>query len=228
MRPRLPTGAIRHLRTPSPDTATSAPTPGRSSASAAASGPVRMEGHRARRPRRDRTRSSGEIARHATFPAGQLLIRCNNRRATRCAACAEIYRKRHLPPRHAPDCSGGKGIGPAVAATPPRLRHLHRPLLRPRPQPPRRRPLPLRHALHPDDDPALGTPLDPDRYDYRAAVLWNAHAGSPVGPLHHLPAPASSPPARASPARELRRLRSRSRTPRSPSTRGAAPSTSTP
>uniref|UniRef100_UPI0005663A1E replication initiator n=1 Tax=Streptomyces sp. NRRL B-12105 TaxID=1463827 RepID=UPI0005663A1E len=25
---------------------------------------------------------------------------------------------------------------------------------------------------HPDDDPALGTPLDPDRYDYRAAVLW--------------------------------------------------------
>ncbi len=31
---------------------------------------------------------------------------------------------------------------------------------------------------HPDDDPALGTPLDPDRYDYRAAVLWNAHAGA--------------------------------------------------
>ncbi len=31
--------------------------------------------------------------------------------------------------------------------------------------------------LHPDDDPALGTPLDPDQYDYRAAVLWIAHAG---------------------------------------------------
>lgn len=26
------------------------------------------------------------------------------------------------------------------------------------------------------DDPALGTPLDPERYDYNGAVLWNAHA----------------------------------------------------
>lgn len=31
---------------------------------------------------------------------------------------------------------------------------------------------------HAPDDPALGTPLNPDRYDYRAAVLWNAHAGA--------------------------------------------------
>ncbi len=30
--------------------------------------------------------------------------------------------------------------------------------------------------VHPDDDPLLGTPLDPDRYDYAGAVLWNAHA----------------------------------------------------
>ncbi|WP_189317912.1 replication initiator, partial [Streptomyces brasiliensis] len=29
---------------------------------------------------------------------------------------------------------------------------------------------------HPDDDPLLGTPLDPERYDYPGAVLWNAHA----------------------------------------------------
>ncbi|MBJ6620211.1 replication initiator [Streptomyces sp. DHE17-7] len=32
-------------------------------------------------------------------------------------------------------------------------------------------------ALHDQDDSALGTPLDPDTYDYEAAVLWNAHAG---------------------------------------------------
>ncbi|GAX58300.1 hypothetical protein SO3561_09872 [Streptomyces olivochromogenes] len=25
----------------------------------------------------------------------------------------------------------------------------------------------------------LGTPLNPDTYDYEAAVLWNAHAGPP-------------------------------------------------
>jgi hypothetical protein len=33
-------------------------------------------------------------------------------------------------------------------------------------------------AQHAEDDPALGTPLSPDRYDYEAAVLWNAHAGA--------------------------------------------------
>ncbi|SES23066.1 hypothetical protein SAMN05421870_112209 [Streptomyces qinglanensis] len=30
---------------------------------------------------------------------------------------------------------------------------------------------------HASDDPALGAPLDPERYDYESAVLWNAHAG---------------------------------------------------
>ena len=30
---------------------------------------------------------------------------------------------------------------------------------------------------HSEDDPALGTPLHPDRYDYPGAVLWNNHAG---------------------------------------------------
>ncbi|MFJ9756030.1 replication initiator, partial [Streptomyces sp. NPDC101149] len=32
-------------------------------------------------------------------------------------------------------------------------------------------------ARHADDDPALGTALDPERYDYAGAVLWNNHAG---------------------------------------------------
>ena len=29
---------------------------------------------------------------------------------------------------------------------------------------------------HHKTDPALGTPFDPDRYDYAHAVLWNNHA----------------------------------------------------
>ncbi|NUK09203.1 replication initiation protein, partial [Streptomyces lunaelactis] len=29
---------------------------------------------------------------------------------------------------------------------------------------------------HPDDAPELGTPLNPETYDYETAVLWNAHA----------------------------------------------------
>ena len=37
---------------------------------------------------------------------------------------------------------------------------------------------PCRCGTHHDqDDDVLGSPLDPDTYDYEAAVLWNAHAG---------------------------------------------------
>ncbi|MFG6296393.1 replication initiator, partial [Streptomyces rochei] len=32
-------------------------------------------------------------------------------------------------------------------------------------------------AQHAETDPALGTALDPERYDYAGAVLWNNHAG---------------------------------------------------
>jgi hypothetical protein len=33
-------------------------------------------------------------------------------------------------------------------------------------------------AHHDQDDDTLGTPLNPDTYDYEAAILWNAHAGA--------------------------------------------------
>ncbi|MDX2763575.1 replication initiator [Streptomyces europaeiscabiei] len=136
--------------------------------------PVRMEGHRL-----DVHAATGEIVREIAdrdLPAGQLLIRCNNRRATRCAACAEVYRKDtfHLVTA---GLSGGKGIGPAVAEHPRVFATFTAPSFGPvhnRPGGGRCR----CGRLHPDDDPALGTPLDPDRYDYRAAVLWNAHAGA--------------------------------------------------
>lgn len=136
--------------------------------------PVRMEGHRL-----DVHAATGEIVREIVdtdLPAGQLLIRCNNRRATRCATCAEIYRKDtfHLVTA---GLSGGKGIGPAVAEHPRVFATFTAPSFGPvhnRPGGGRCR----CGRLHPDDDPALGTPLDPDRYDYRAAVLWNAHAGA--------------------------------------------------
>ncbi|WP_327343548.1 replication initiator [Streptomyces europaeiscabiei] len=173
MRPLAPLGAIRHL------------------ASLARHGdlgayarqiqhlggcerPVRMEGHRL-----DVHAATGEIVREIAdtdLPAGQLLIRCNNRRATRCAACAEVYRKDtfHLVTA---GLSGGKGIGPAVAQHPRVFATFTAPSF----GPVHNRPTGGRcrcGRTHPEDDPALGTPLDPDRYDYRAAVLWNAHAGA--------------------------------------------------
>jgi hypothetical protein len=136
--------------------------------------PVRMEGHRL-----DVHAATGEIVREITdtdLPAGQLLIRCNNRRATRCAACAEVYRKDtfHLVTA---GLSGGKGIGPAVAQHPRVFATFTAPSF----GPVHNRPTSGRcrcGQAHPEDDPALGTPLDPDRYDYRAAVLWNARAGA--------------------------------------------------
>ncbi|MDG5807570.1 replication initiation protein [Streptomyces ossamyceticus] len=136
--------------------------------------PVRMEGHRL-----DVDAATGEIVREITdtdLPAGQLLIRCNNRRATRCAACAEVYRKDtfHLVTA---GLSGGKGIGPAVAQHPRVFATFTAPSF----GPVHNRPTGGRcrcGRLHRDDDAALGTALDPDRYDYRAAVLWNAHAGA--------------------------------------------------
>ncbi|MEH0519405.1 replication initiation protein [Streptomyces stelliscabiei] len=173
MRPPAPLGAIRHL------------------ASLARHGdlgayarqiqhlggcerPVRMEGHRL-----DVHAATGEIVREIAdtdLPAGQLLIRCNNRRATRCAACAEVYRKDtfHLVTA---GLSGGKGIGPVVAQHPRVFATFTAPSF----GPVHNRPTGGRcrcGRAHPEDDPALGTPLDPDRYDYRAAVLWNAHAGA--------------------------------------------------
>jgi hypothetical protein len=36
---------------------------------------------------------------------------------------------------------------------------------------------PCRCGTHHNHDDELGTALDPDTYDYEAAVLWNAHAG---------------------------------------------------
>ncbi|MEU0717762.1 replication initiator [Streptomyces lavendulocolor] len=136
--------------------------------------PVRMEGYRL-----DVHSGTGEIVREIAdrdLPAGQLLIRCNNRRASRCASCAEVYRRDtfHLVTA---GLSGGKGIGSSVARHPRVFVTFTAPSFGPvhnHPGGGRCR----CGRLHAEDDPALGTPLNPDRYDYRAAVLWNAHAGA--------------------------------------------------
>ncbi|MEU6550180.1 replication initiator [Streptomyces sp. NPDC046915] len=142
--------------------------------------PVRLDGHRTEYGVDTTTGEIGRVLRHldsATLPAGQLLVRCNNRRATRCAACAETYRRDTYHLITAGLC-GGKGTSERVGAHPrvfatftaPSFGRVHN-----RPSGGRSCRCGFRHD---EQDPALGTPLDADTYDYEAAVLWNAHAGA--------------------------------------------------
>ncbi|MGW4881292.1 replication initiator [Streptomyces sp. NPDC004262] len=142
--------------------------------------PIRLDGHRTEYAVDTTTGEIGAV-RHrldsATLPAGHLLVRCNNRRATRCASCAEVYRRDtfHLITA---GLRGGKGTSEQVAVHPrvfatftaPGFGPVHNRLTVGRA---------CRCGTHHDqEDDALGAPLDPDTYDYEAAVLWNAHAGA--------------------------------------------------
>ncbi|MEV7979724.1 replication initiator [Streptomyces sp. NPDC086519] len=142
--------------------------------------PIRLDGHRTEYDLDTTTGEIGRVLQHldsTDLPAGQLLVRCNNRRTTRCAACAEVYRRDtfHLITA---GLRGGKGTPEHVAAHPrvfatftaPGFGPVHNRRTDGRA---------CRCGTHHDqDDDALGTPLDPDTYDYEAAVLWNAHAGA--------------------------------------------------
>ncbi|MGY4907104.1 replication initiator [Streptomyces sp. 900116325] len=79
--------------------------------------PIRLDGERT-----DIHPATGEILgelRSSDLPAGNLLVRCNNRRATRCAACAETYRRDTYQLITA-GLRGGKGT-PEQVATHPRV-----------------------------------------------------------------------------------------------------------
>ncbi|MEU0189846.1 replication initiator [Streptomyces afghaniensis] len=145
--------------------------------------PIRLDGHRTEYDVNTRTGEIGNVLHHldsSSLPAGHLLVRCNNRRTTRCAACAEVYRRDtfHLITS---GLRGGKGVPERVAAHPRVFATFTAPSFGPvhnRPTGPAGSVRRCRcGTLHGQDDPALGTPLDPDTYDYEAAVLWNAHAG---------------------------------------------------
>ncbi|WP_406347154.1 replication initiator [Streptomyces sp. NBC_00648] len=139
--------------------------------------PIRLDGHRTEHTVNTITGEIGAVLSHVTaaeLPAGHLLVRCNNRRLTRCASCAETYRRDAYQLITA-GLKGGKGT-PADVATHPRV---FATFTAPSFGPVHNRPATgrcrcgLQHAADADE---LGTPLDPERYDYEAAVLWNAHA----------------------------------------------------
>ncbi|MEU6604968.1 replication initiator [Streptomyces shenzhenensis] len=145
--------------------------------------PIRLDGHRTEYDVDTRTGEIGRVLQHldsSSLPAGQLLVRCNNRRTTRCAACAEVYRRDtfHLITS---GLRGGKGVPEQVGAHPRVFATFTAPSFGPvhnRPSGPAGAIRPCRCGVrHDQEDSVLGSPLDPDTYDYEAAVLWNAHAG---------------------------------------------------
>jgi hypothetical protein len=126
-------------------------------------------------------------------PTGYLITACGNRRASRCTACAEVYRDDtyHLI---ISGLTGGKGVPEEVSGHPRVFLTLTAPSFgvvharrekagRVLPCRPRKnRPLCVHGRpegcgrRHEADDPMTGQPICADCYDYPAAVLWNAHA----------------------------------------------------
>ena len=176
---------------------------------------------------------------------GVLHVACGNRREAVCPACSAVY-KRDARQLVRAGLAGGKGIPETIAGAPVRVRHPHRPVVRPGPRPPDARqdrpalPTPPRRKTrrcphgrdiscptrHVEEDPRLGQPMCGDCYDYDAAVLFNAYAGDLWRRfITYLPRHLAR--RRASPRRSCAPW-SASGTSRSPSTRHAASSTSTP
>ncbi|MFF5261801.1 replication initiator [Actinomadura viridis] len=127
-------------------------------------------------------------------PDGALPVACKTRRASRCPACAEIYRADTYQLIRA-GLAGGKGVPETVSGHPAAFVTLTAPSFGPvhsRRQKaagrierchPRRNAKPCPHgavvscgARHTADDPRLGEPLCPDCYDYAGSVLFNALA----------------------------------------------------
>ncbi|WOX24305.1 replication initiator protein RepSA [Streptomyces solicathayae] len=112
-----------------------------------------------------------------TEPGGRLRIACGNRRASRCPACAWTYAGDTYHLIRAGLAGDDRRDIPAAVRDHPRVfLTLTAPSFGPVHNRPDNRPCRC-GTHHPEDDPALGNPLDPDKYDYAGAVLFNNHAG---------------------------------------------------
>jgi hypothetical protein len=158
--------------------------------------PVRLEGaitHARINQHNGELVAAREVYSSDQEPGGLLLKPCGNRRASRCPACAEVYRADAYQLVRA-GLAGGKGLPTTVAAHPRLFVTFTAPGFGPvhtqRTKNGKRRPCRPRHSStrcphgrpagchrrHSDNDPQLGQPICPDCFDYQAAVLWNAVA----------------------------------------------------
>ncbi|MDX2295393.1 MULTISPECIES: replication initiator protein RepSA [Streptomyces] len=139
------------------------------------SDPIHLSGSTVTRDRR-----TGEVLYSystADEPGGRLRVACGNRRASRCPSCAWTYAGDTYHLIRAGITGDERKSVPATVRDHPRV---FATLTAPSFGPVHNRPASGRcrcGTAHPEHDPALGTALDPARYDYAGAVLWNNHAG---------------------------------------------------
>jgi len=141
-------------------------------------------------------RTTGELS------EGGLLVPCKDRRAAVCPSCSRLYQADAWQ-LVAAGIRGGKGVSPGVVHHPQLFVTLTAPSFGPvhrsnlsgealRPCRPRRTAVlcPHGHSLsclvrHAKTDAAVGEPLCADCFDYRGAVLWNAHVSRLWGRTCH-------------------------------------------
>lgn len=134
--------------------------------------------------------ATGQVLSHystANEPHGQLMVRCKNRRATRCPSCADEYRADTYHLIKAGLAGGEKNVPDSIGLHPRVLATLTAPSFGPVHVGPAKNGTtrvchPRRQGTacwqrHTADDPRLGQPIDPTGYDYEQHVIWNAHAG---------------------------------------------------
>ncbi len=125
-------------------------------------------------------KTTGETLHHystETEPGGRLRLACGNRRASRCPSCAWTYAGDTYHLIRAGLAGDDRRDIPATVREHPRVfATLTAPSFGPVHNRPTGRPCRCgKH--HQEHDAELGTALDPNTYDYAAAVLFNNHAG---------------------------------------------------
>ncbi|MEU6767123.1 replication initiator [Streptomyces sp. NPDC046853] len=125
-------------------------------------------------------KTTGRLLHHTTSddqPGGRLRVACGNRRASRCAPCSYLYAGDAYRLIRAGLCGDDVMRIPAAVRERPRV---FLTLTAPSFGPVHNQPDTGRcrcGVRHRDDDPALGTALNPSAYDYAGTVLFNNHAG---------------------------------------------------
>ncbi len=131
--------------------------------------------------------ATGEVLHHYDTedePNRRLLVACRNRRASRCAPCADLYRADTYHLIRA-GLAGGKTVPDTVAGHPrifatltaPSFGAVHHRVVNPDGSVQRCQPRFGCKQRHLADDLCLGQAVNPDEYDYTGAVIWNSLAG---------------------------------------------------